>query len=524
MAYGKTFKRVVQRLGKHPNVIGIIVFAVLGGSILLLATHAATSSNSIEPEDGSVSGSASSINDSAASGGRAVKFGTASTMACGLVNPAFCDTFDAPAGIGNRSGQLNGNVWGVSRALGDMNVGQHHYEAAPATSLLGCDGLLTTVRPPNDVIICNGQLRESTNDNPYDIFEGGTVTALAMYPKQPFNFAGRTGKIAFDVSNDTHGGHAAWPEIWMSDLPVPVPFNHFDSWQSLPQNGFGIRMAAAGQPGNNGYCPGAPLTANSWTVDSAVVSRNWIREDTDPKGAEDHVGPGTMTVTPMGCVTQPADGSGVMNHVEIDVSQNQIDVYATDAGTTAPLKLISRIANANLTLSQGLVWMEDVHYNADKGGLPSQKRHTFVWDNFGFDGPFTYKDLAYDALDNNEVNPNNDGTVNLGRLSEPGAPSSWDVLNLPANRQAAAVRVLFNFMPPNATPDNEPTSIDITVNGHAHSQPWPYPASPTWANTLRADAITIPISDLVTGTNVVTIGSNQELIVTNVDIVLVNAQ
>ena len=30
--------------------------------------------------------------------------------------PAFCDTFDQPAGTGNRSGDLNGAVWGVSTA------------------------------------------------------------------------------------------------------------------------------------------------------------------------------------------------------------------------------------------------------------------------------------------------------------------------------------------------------------------------------------------------------------------------
>src|SRR5690348_1396148 len=40
---------------------------------------------------------------------------------CSLSQPAFCDTFDAPAGTGNRSGQLNGTVWGVSRTTGHTN-------------------------------------------------------------------------------------------------------------------------------------------------------------------------------------------------------------------------------------------------------------------------------------------------------------------------------------------------------------------------------------------------------------------
>src|SRR5258708_3818803 len=71
---------------------------------------------------------------------------------------------------------------------------------------------------------------EATNDNASNVFDAGGVTALTMYPKQPFDFAGRTGIVAFDISNDNHGTHAAWPEFWMSDLPVPAPFNHFDSW------------------------------------------------------------------------------------------------------------------------------------------------------------------------------------------------------------------------------------------------------------------------------------------------------
>jgi hypothetical protein len=133
---------------------------------------------------------------------------------------AFCDTFDAPAGIGNRSGDLNGRIWGVSRILGDTNFGQGTANAAPPTSLVGCDGT-ATVLPPHDVIVCNGQLREATNDNASGEFEAGTVTVLAMYPKQPFDFAGRTGTIGFDVSNDTHGTHAAWPELWVTDKPVP---------------------------------------------------------------------------------------------------------------------------------------------------------------------------------------------------------------------------------------------------------------------------------------------------------------
>ena len=51
---------------------------------------------------------------------------------------AFCDTFDAPAGTGNRSGDLNGSIWGVSRILGDTNFGQGTTNAAPPTAIRRC--------------------------------------------------------------------------------------------------------------------------------------------------------------------------------------------------------------------------------------------------------------------------------------------------------------------------------------------------------------------------------------------------
>src|SRR5882672_3004448 len=151
--------------------------------------------------------------------------------------PIFCETFDTKnPGITSRTGDLDPNVWGVSRTSAYINLGQGAFNLWPPTLIRKCDGTTPRVLPPNDVIICNGQLREALNDNVTGQFDDGGVFALAMYPKQPFDFAGRTGTVSFDVSNDTHGTHSAWPEFWMSDLPVPVPFSHFDSWRALTQH------------------------------------------------------------------------------------------------------------------------------------------------------------------------------------------------------------------------------------------------------------------------------------------------
>src|SRR5262249_31701720 len=107
------------------------------------------------------------------------------------------------------------------------------------------------------------------------------------------------------------------------------------------------------------------------------------------------------------------------------------------------------------------------------------------------------------------------GSVNLGKLSSPNQSTSWNVGGLPASPQAAAVRGLFNFYH-----YDRPTMINISVNGRSYTPAWPYPHSQGF--TWRTHAITIALSDLVAGTNVVTIGADQTIVVSNVNIVLVN--
>ena len=430
----------------------------------------------------------------------------------------FCDTFDTKnPGIPSRTGDLDPNVWGASRLSQIVNLGQRQYNSWPTTQLQTCNGT-TKVGPPNDIIICNGQLRQASNDNPSGAYEAGWVTVLALYPKQPFDFSGRTGTVSFDVSNDTHGGHGAWPEFWMTNLPVPAPFNHSASPHlALPEHGFGVRFAASATAGQWGSCPnGNNLDKRRWTVESAVIVRNYIMDDTEFGGARTK-----MALKILDCVAAPPDNSGITNHVELKISQNQIDVYATDAGVTPSANTLKRIAvitDANLSFTRGLIWLQDVHYNADKAetgpSAPSQRQHTFVWDNVAFDGPFTYRDFSYDALDANRPNAAAQ-TVDLGKGSSPNQTASWDVLNIPANPKAASARVLFNFYQETAS-----KTINVIVNGRAHPTPWPYPDTQQY--TWRTMAVTIPITELVPGTNVVQIGADRDMVTSNVNIVLVD--
>jgi hypothetical protein len=440
-----------------------------------------------------------SVEDEGADSTLSIATGAAVGSTCGLSQPAFCDTFDAPAGNGNRAGQLNGVVWGVSRSTGNNDLGQHLFDAWGETALQACDGT-RTVRPENDVIICNGQVREAVNDL-------HTVTTLAMYPKQPFDFAGRTGVVTFDVSNDTRGSHAEWPEFWISDLPVPAPFAFQGKWLAAPRHAFGVRFSAAVGPHQGPLLsPNCPNDGNErWSAGSAVAVRNFVMDDQDAGG--------TIRAQVVGCVTR-ASGPGQMNHVEIRISQSQVDIYATDAGTTTPLKRIAVINNANLSFTRGLIWIEDAHYNAEKGN--GQTQHTFAWDNVGFDGPVLARDLAFDAPDALESVSSYPGQVNLGWLSMPNKGRSFTVGGVQGQANAAAAFLTFNFYH-----YDPPRSLTYTVNGHSHTLSWPYPD--TQGYTTRTLAAPVPLTDIVTGSNAVNIWSEQALVVSNVDLILAGA-
>lgn len=435
---------------------------------------------------------------------------------CGLqtnTSPvAFCETFDNPYPVTGRSGQLNPVLWGASRWSGDINFGRPFSWAN--TSLDLC-GRMVDGTAPNDIQICNGQLRDSVNDNISGGFEEGGVVALTMYAKQPFDFSGRTGTIGFDVSNDSAGTHAAWPEFWLTDQPTPTPFLHFGS-DTAPTNSFGIRFAASTPPGQ--FCGGKVENTYRFTVDSASISRDWIVEDdmcdfTGPNSSCIH---GQMSVKILDCVRQASGPNDGLNHVELKVSQNQIDVYASDAGSTT-LKRIAVIENANLTFTRGFVWIEHVHYNADKGdpNRPSQRIHTFAWDNVAFDGPVVARDLSFDVPDS--LSPIANGHV-IGWEALPTKPAKLTTLPIGAADLVSAKTASLLFISYHQT---TPKTFTYVINGHVHNATWPFPDRNGFA--IKTLSLPIPLTDLVMGPNQITIYADQVIEVANVNISLAGA-
>jgi len=434
--------------------------------------------------------------------------------------PAFCETFDQPEGSGTRSGDLNGTLWGVSRLVGGVNSGQGQWYDVEPTIMQKC-GDSVLVQPETDVAICDGLLVDAVDDQT-------GVTSLAMYPKQPFDIAGRTGTIAFDVSDDSEGSHTTWPELWYSDQPVPVPFVHESSLQEVPRNGFGVRFAytcpanSGGGCGARAACPDMPESVPVVTVDSAVVVNNYIGNDSfDPVG--------TITVQRVGCVAA-SSGPGNMNHFELRVSQHEIDVYGTDAGATGPLRKIAIIGNMELTLTRGLVWMEDVHYNGDKGG--NQREHTFTWDNFAFDGPVLPRDLGFDVLDAlTPVGPNYPDLLNLGWPVSPtdAAPLTLTVhgvTNIP-NAVGGLLTFMFTDMNTRNLSTPEPFLSYRVNSGQWQVAPWPFGPCPVQnggpACGYYTIAVPVPLADVKAGTNTIQFKAADYAAVSNVDLILQGA-
>jgi len=520
------------------SLIGIVVLAVVI-PVAIYHSMAASGAVSFEAESGQVGGSATTGTDANASGGSYAQFSPAGTGAptpggtdtsCIFnsadkpVQQAFCEGFNQATPFDarfSRGGEVNGMIWGASRSTNAVNSGQGWEENIWATRVDGC-GTTAMVYPPQDIRICNGRLYESINDHgtAADIEDGG-VLVKALYPKQPFDFAGRTGTVVFDLSADTSGDHAAWPEFWITDKPVPAPFAFGDGWRTAPRHGLGIRIAA-------NYCPGDGCGSSCFnsggtqplTILDASIYRNYNVQNNVPIVWDE-------------CVKQPPKNNNTiasdkMNHFEVRVSTNQIDVYATDAfsGTwnpsSFPLKHIAKIPNANLSFTRGLIWIEDAHYNASKTD-PGQDIHTFMWDNIGFDGPKTYRDLSFDVPDS--LTPTNDhsavwaNTVNLGYPIYSGHNVTLQVTGVFRNQTPTSALVTLNWLG-DSTNSVVPS---FRVNGGPwHDTPWPFTDGNLYSE--RTIDVTIPVSETKDGTNTIefrSLDAQGWTVIHNINLILV---
>jgi hypothetical protein len=421
---------------------------------------------------GGATGVAGSAGSTSGSGGGTSFAACRFQKAAQPLRPAFCDAFDAPdPNSASRSGDLDAELWGVSRIGSTVNITQGEYNWFYSAELEGC-GAPQKVLPPHDVRICNGRLVEALRDT-------GGLPTIALYPKQPFDIAGRTGTVVFDLSADSDGPHAAWPEFWWTDQPVPAPHAELATAFPYARNAFGFMITL--------QCPN-----NQIGIEKMWAIRNYVLSEI----------PFSIT----GCVNK-GSLTGALNHFEVLINQNRVEVWGTDPGSTA-IKQLAVANDANLSMTRGLIWLEHLHYNACK--FDDQCDHTFAWDNVGFDGPSTYRDLSFDAQD--ALVPIDADTVELGyRVGAAGR-----TIPVPGvfRRQApTGAIVTFNWYAVTTTVPQ------ISLNGGpVHSTSWPFDGATYGWRTI---AVPVPLGEVVDGTNAVRFISGSDTVVSNVNLILI---
>ena len=292
---------------------------------------------------------------------------------CTLPNAAFCDAF-TKASPGGRAGDLDDAKWSFAR----LGFGCSNAFAFPATPLNVC-GVWQTVNPGGpDSKFCVNEDNEPRWTEGFD--DNTSFNYIAARIRQPFDFKDRLGTIQWEADARTSGNHGWWVETWITEDPVPGANVH-DNQVVTSKNAVGIELAINCGKGAQGLG-----TAGSGLVG---VSRIMVAKDFKITDVYDPFsGPNANSR----CVTTE---QGVMNKFQFKLSQNRIEVWATDAGGTA----LERIAEADVSLAftRGYVHISHVHYNAHKAEVTSYQ--SYQWARVAFDGPQLSTPRAYEIMD-----------------------------------------------------------------------------------------------------------------------------
>lgn len=409
---------------------------------------------------------------------------------------AFCETFSRPMRSDTRSGQLNGRVWGVSR-VSSGNGPAHRLLYNWAAVRRNTCGRVQTVEPEHDVAICDHQVVEAVNNN-------GNFALLAMYPRQAFDFAGRTGTVEFDVSDDTHGPDSAWPAFLITDQPVPAPYSQGEGVADHAHDSVGFTLAAeCGQFG----CGGPNDPPGVGTSGFSCVGVDSVFETVDYEERP-------VQFRPEGCVL-PSAAVGSDNHFEVQVNSSGIRIYGSDPGAPQTTRLIAD-ASFRVPLTRGLIWLEDAHF--DRGPFAQQQSSTFSWGNVAFDGPVLRRDLGFDVLDNDKPGPRaKDGlpTVNLGYLVPDHRSLQLVIRHVTGVARASGSLLELTFWA------RRPQTLSYSFNADWRLRfPWPFGTQPTYVS--ETVAMPVPLSQLHDGTDTVRLWTSDPagVVIANLDLIL----
>jgi hypothetical protein len=495
----------VGRVTSFAILAGCSAGAIDGGADVAGSSSGSSgsaSANSGNPSSGSVQPGQGGTGGASANGGWSANAGGAPAMmpapavaggpGCGLAAAAFCDNFETPS-PGGRAGDLDETKWSIAR-VAQYVAPPGFANAWPPSVYQGCGTTTDNVFPDKDHTFCldsngNRLLGQTFNDS-------GQFGYFSMRPRQPFDFAGRTGTVALDVDlrTPTPTGHGYWIEFMVTDQPVPGPYQGSPGTDALPRNGFAIQFDFPGCFNPGFEAPGDQYTETN--VINLIVFKNYAVSRTYTGG----------DLKDLKCIKGQ---DGVMSHVELKVSQDTIEVWASDAGKPDTFRRIAMREGVALPFTRGYVQVEHVHYNAPKGGLPAYK--TYHFDNIGFDGPVLPTPRAYEVADSLTMGGQN--TVSTGYVPAPNPPTAapkiftLDGVDLTGAASASLDLNLWGFVPT--------TNVQFRVNGGApHKIDHPYPdTDQRW----RTHSLPVPLSELHQGSNTLEfITSQGNLVLANI--------
>src|SRR5262249_46723053 len=140
----------------------------------------------------------------------------------------------------------------------------------------------------------------------------------------------------------TMGSHTWWTEVWVTDEAAPGPEKH--QIVSPPHNGIGFHIS-----GTCGLNDAKHANVIDFFKFTDFVVTEW----------EDYSG---QPPTSSGCFTTDV---GALNHFEVRLSQNRLEVWASDADGSN-FRQVSLQDNLGLNFTRGYVHFQHVHYNANK--------------------------------------------------------------------------------------------------------------------------------------------------------------
>jgi hypothetical protein len=298
---------------------------------------------------------------------------------CHLPDPAFCETFESgPAALSDRGrgNELSRSRFSSTRYAPSLSTGDGvtfwAWEAEfglipeePPPCRADIKGLLM---PTRDTLVCDPSPPIQSH---YLMTAVGSQNygSNAYRIRQPFDFEGRTGVIAFDTdlaSNFLLG----YTSIVVSDDPAPTPSWDINGRGPNPRNGVIVVFI------------GSPVEVHE-VHDYAMT-------------------------TPAGSSSEVPRQRGHLCRVELRLSQQQIEVLTSDPSadgvTFGPLVSRRLVAfDTPLPFTRGYVSLiahnhATWKYGITFGGLPRPLRSwNTYWDNIGFDGPVLANTREYEV-------------------------------------------------------------------------------------------------------------------------------